>query len=39
VWLFVGRQGLKNLPRGSQRRMIHDDICATVIHFDFGPGT
>lgn len=24
---------LKRLPKGNQRRMIHDDICVTVIHF------
>ncbi|CAM9461332.1 unnamed protein product, partial [Hapterophycus canaliculatus] len=24
---------LRALPRGSSRRMLHDDVCATVVHF------
>lgn len=24
---------LKRLRKGTQRRMIHDDICVTVVHF------
>lgn len=28
---------LRALPRGSSRRMLHDDVCATVVHFTPAP--
>ncbi|CAM9123690.1 unnamed protein product [Scytosiphon promiscuus] len=28
---------LRALPRGSSRRMLHDDVCATVVHLTPGP--
>ncbi|CAM9922500.1 unnamed protein product [Ectocarpus sp. 8 AP-2014] len=28
---------LRTLPRGSSRRMLHDDVCATVVHFTPAP--
>lgn len=27
---------LKRLPRGGQRRGLHDDVCVTVVRFDWG---
>lgn len=30
---------LKRLPRGGQRRQMHDDVCATVVRFEWGAAT
>lgn len=27
---------LKRLPRGGQRRQMHDDVCVTVVRFEWG---
>lgn len=29
---------LKRLPRGGQRRGMHDDVCVTVVRFGWGEG-
>lgn len=28
---------LRALPRGQTRRQLHDDVCATVVHFSLAP--
>jgi len=32
----MGIRTLKHLPKGVQRRQIHDDVCVTVVQFDWG---
>jgi len=34
----MGLRTLKCLPKGGQRRQIHDDVCVTVVQFDWRGG-
>lgn len=32
---YMDLNTLKRLPRGGQRRQIHDDLCVTVVQFQW----